>query len=697
MNGEKKIFVGLLEKVVSFLHQGKPQFVKDADEGKFRQLRALRASLVAKKEELKKASPADRPAIKTAILKNKDELKLYNFFHWLDTEAERQRLTKLLTRSRELRADYLVQKAARAKDLRLLAPVKAAFMEKFASLKADHKAALKDIKALKALDNETAEKFEARKKAACAAEKASYEAKFEALNKESAAASLAAAPDARKHLFALETDKDALHLARVSFKQDLVDQDVILSVRHMKQFFDMGGGDKTKAVHDVSFDIKRNECFGLVGESGCGKTTTGRCIIKLYDITSGAVYYEGYRISGGPRFNLKEIKWSRIHAKEKTAKLKEKKKLEIASIPLKSYEIEAKIADLNAREAAEIKEKSDPQDVDGEDLITSIKNDYAKRRTELEVLREAASCSEAEQRKKIESFYDGEIQKVREEEKIHVHEQKEELRHIKYDDKHSNSLRLPDELPADANMANIQSQPSHRLVNEIQMIFQDPVDSLDPRMTVNEIIQEGLHIQGHYNKAENEKKVAGMLDKVGLIPEYASRYPHEFSGGQRQRIGIARAVVMNPKFLICDEPISALDVSIRAQILNLLNDVKEEMGVTILFIAHDLSVVKYFCDRIAVMYYGNMVELASSDELFRHPLHPYTKSLLSAIPKPDPASEKNRIRIVYKPSEVHDYSKDKPSFQEIIPGHLVLANSAEMAKYREEIAAIDTKAAAEKH
>jgi len=336
MNGEKKIFVGLLEKVVSFLHQGKPQFVKDADEGKFRQLRALRASLVAKKEELKKASPADRPAIKTAILKNKDELKLYNFFHWLDTEAERQRLTKLLTRSRELRADYLVQKAARAKDLRLLAPVKAAFMEKFASLKADHKAALKDIKALKALDNETAEKFEARKKAACAAEKASYEAKFEALNKESAAASLAAAPDARKHLFALETDKDALHLARVSFKQDLVDQDVILSVRHMKQFFDMGGGDKTKAVHDVSFDIKRNECFGLVGESGCGKTTTGRCIIKLYDITSGAVYYEGYRISGGPRFNLKEIKWSRIHAKEKTAKLKEKKKLEIASIPLKS-------------------------------------------------------------------------------------------------------------------------------------------------------------------------------------------------------------------------------------------------------------------------------------------------------------------------------------------------------------------------
>ena len=223
------------------------------------------------------------------------------------------------------------------------------------------------------------------------------------------------------------------------------------------------------------------------------------------------------------------------------------------------------------------------------------------------------------------------------------------------------------------------------------MIFQDPIDSLDPRMTVEDIIQEGLRIQGHHNVRENHKKTVEILEKVGLVPEHASRYPHEFSGGQRQRIGIARALIMNPKILICDEPISALDVSIRAQIINLLNDLKEEMGITMIFIAHDLSTVKYFCNRIAVMYFGNMVELAISDELFKHPLHPYTRSLLSAIPQPNPLSEKRRERIVYNPATDHDYSKGKPTFREILPGHFVLCDDAEEAKYLEEIKQIDAK------
>ena len=218
----------------------------------------------------------------------------------------------------------------------------------------------------------------------------------------------------------------------------------------------------------------------------------------------------------------------------------------------------------------------------------------------------------------------------------------------------------------------------------VSMIFQDPVSSLNPRMTVEEIIAEGLKTRGEKDKELIRKSVSSILNKVGLLPEHGSRYPHEFSGGQRQRIGIARSLVVKPSVIIADEPVSALDVSIQAQVINLLMDIKKEMDLTILFIAHNLAVVKYFSDRIGVMHFGTMVELADADELYAHPVHPYTKSLLSAIPQPDPDREKDKQRLYYDPS-MHDYSKEQPSFQEIRPGHFVYASDSEMEQYRKEL------------
>ena len=484
-----------------------------------------------------------------------------------------------------------------------------------------------------------------------------------------------------------------------TFRPELNEQGIELSVRHLKQFFKFGHGRsafKTKAVHDVSFDIKKGECFGVVGESGCGKTTTGRSLIRLYNITSGSVYFEGRRTSAGSRWNEKEIKWTKIRGRRKIKELKKElaseleKALdttglipEIEKINDELSKLEAEIKDIKSRYKERMDQASNIEDEEAKALkFEEINKEHSseieirrKKMLELsEKLKEYKATVRASKKKKIDeqtqqtaealkAEYKSKIQAVKDHIDEVEKEQIEQIAQIKYDNKHVNK----------------------KLMSKMQMIFQDPVDSLDPRMTVEDIIQEGLHIQGQYNKFKNSQKVRDVLIKVGLLPEYASRYPHEFSGGQRQRIGIARALVMNPRFLICDEPISALDVSIRAQIINLLNDLKEEMGLTIMFIAHDLSVVKYFCDRIAVMYYGEIVELASSDELFAHPLHPYTHALLSAIPKPDPLSEKKRTRYVYIPANEHDYSKEAPKLVEITPGHWVLANSVELERYKEKL------------
>jgi oligopeptide transport system ATP-binding protein len=393
--------------------------------------------------------------------------------------------------------------------------------------------------------------------------------------------------------------------------------ETLLKVEHLCQYFG-----PTKAVDDVSFDIKKGEVFGLVGESGCGKTTTGRSIIKIYDITSGSIYFKGQRICAGTAGYKKEIR--------------EQRKL---------------IARLKKENPADAQERITA----AQERIVALNEEIAKARFD---------------HKYSDKEYAKTLVKKAEEKYVPILKSAE-----------GEELAAAKKAYAD----EIRVAKKTRLITQIQMIFQDPIASLDPRMTVREIIAEGLLINGIRDKKYIDEKVFEILEMVGLVREHADRYPHEFSGGQRQRIGIARAVIMNPELLIADEPISALDVSIQAQVINLLNELRDKLGLTILFIAHDLSVVKYFSDRIGVMYFGHMVELATSDELFAHPMHPYTRSLLSAIPLPDPHSEKNRTRIVYNALAEHDYSEQQPTLREILPGHFVRCNDAEELKYKKEL------------
>ncbi|HCV5956080.1 TPA: ATP-binding cassette domain-containing protein [Staphylococcus aureus] len=302
--------------------------------------------------------------------------------------------------------------------------------------------------------------------------------------------------------------------------------EVLLSIKNLKQYFNAGKKNEVRAIENISFDIYKGETLGLVGESGCGKSTTGKSIIKLNDITSGEILYEGI-----------------------------------------------------------------------------------------------------------------DIQKIRKRKDL-----------LKFNKK-------------------------------IQMIFQDPYASLNPRLKVMDIVAEGIDI--HHlatDKRDRKKRVYDLLETVGLSKEHANRYPHEFSGGQRQRIGIARALAVEPEFIIADEPISALDVSIQAQVVNLLLKLQRERGITFLFIAHDLSMVKYISDRIAVMHFGKIVEIGPAEEIYQNPLHDYTKSLLSAIPQPDPESERSRKRFSYIDDEANNHLRQ---LHEIRPNHFVFSTEEEAAQLRE--------------
>jgi oligopeptide transport system ATP-binding protein len=595
----------------------------------------------------------------------------------------------------------------------------------------------------------------------------------------------------------------------------------VLELENVQQHFKTGFGKRkiiVKAVDGVSFDVYKRESFGLVGESGCGKTTLGRTIIKLYQPSQGLIKLNGISVGMGYQGNIANIKQYQLELKKELLKhnpyrfklnemqtshkiqvealqsqIKEIKEKGLVDFVAKGQEIDSLVQQLVNLKESYLTEKAEityrinqsilsltntPEFIEKKNLSYKISSEKNKAKKKIGAINDSKALEKSdrlEQIRVLEEVRDLKIEELTKEyeknssqiteseaskqirlEKVSALkiEKKVQLKQLyqtylmnrkalketlREKKQHKVSKLLtsdaqnklvevqgiinnsninykqgvialkkefkehPDQYTINIDAQNqlkktykdlidkekeiiktaheVEKMKHDESLNKMQMIFQDPIASLNPRMTVKEIISEGLRIQGIKDDAIISEKVFEVLKIVGLVPEHAFRYPHEFSGGQRQRIGIARALIVNPDFIIADEPISALDVSIQAQVINLMNELKSKLGLTILFIAHDLSVVKYFCDRIAVMYYGKIVELASADELFKNPLHPYTKSLLSAVPQPDPITERKRKRISYNPSQ-HDYSIEKPKLHEVYKEHFVYANKKEIVEYK---------------
>lgn len=520
--------------------------------------------------------------------------------------------------------------------------------------------------------------------------------------------------------------------------------EILLKVEHICRYFGRGRR-KLKAVDDVSFEIKKGEVFGLVGESGCGKTTTGRAIIKLCDITGGNVYFKGHRICAGTLSYKRKIARARREYKTATEKRRAELKTVIAEQKAqmraaaddnenceRKYmknliaEYNAAVSEAGSAEGLSPKIRAKYRAVENlpkipKKVFTVVCYAFFTAAVALLVAGAAMFAQFGSLYggyRKISSVVTGSDPQsgtttvtytVEDTQYVQTldyynpdfvpNADKTVRMDIWYDENDPAQALLNRPFPlaawaliisfaaagaagiATAIYANERYNPSG-LITKIQMIFQDPVASLDPRMTVRDIIAEGLIVGGERDKKYIDNKVYEVLDLVGLLPEHAARYPHEFSGGQRQRIGVARAIVMQPELIIADEPVSALDVSVQAQVVNLLNDLRRELGLTILFIAHDLSVVKYISDRIGVMYGGKLVEIATADELFARPLHPYTKALLSAIPLPDPDAERRRKRTVYRPPE--GGGAEGQSLREVTRGHFVRCGDCDFEKYRAE-------------